>query len=83
MISIKKLNKNLHKCILLDTFAVINIHLMRKLILSNQFYEYYSSLQPQVQEKFDYVMQILINQTVISTKFAKRIQIPKKIKQRL
>ncbi len=47
---------------------------MRKLILSNQFYEYYSSLQPQVQEKFDYVMQILINQTVISTKFAKRIQ---------
>ena len=47
---------------------------MRKLILSNQFYEYYSSLQPQVQEKFDYVMQILINQTVISTKFVKRIQ---------
>lgn len=64
----------MHGCILLDTFAAINIHLMRKLILSNQFYEYYSSLQPQVQEKFDYVMQILINQTVISTKFAKRIQ---------
>ena len=47
---------------------------MRKLIMSNQFYDYYCGLPLQVQEKFEYVMQILIAQQVVSTKFVKRIQ---------
>lgn len=52
----------------------IYIHLMRELIMSSHFYDYYSSLPLVVQEKFDYVMQILIEQSVVSTKFVKRIQ---------
>lgn len=47
---------------------------MRELILSRQFYTYYQQQTPKVQEKFDYVMQILIQQPIISTKFVKRIQ---------
>lgn len=47
---------------------------MRELTFSSQFYDYYQQLPSNVQEKFDYVMQILIEQLVISTKFVKRIQ---------
>lgn len=47
---------------------------MRELILSDIFYDYYQALPERVKEKFDYVMQILISQKIVSTKFIKHIE---------
>ena len=47
---------------------------MRELILSDIFYDYYQALPERVKEKFDYVMQILISQQIVSTKFIKHIE---------
>lgn len=47
---------------------------MRELILSDIFYDYYQALPERVKEKFDYVMQILITQQIVSTKFIKHIE---------
>lgn len=47
---------------------------MRELILSDIFYDYYQALPERIKEKFDYVMQILISQPIVSTKFIKHIE---------
>ncbi|NLJ01684.1 MAG: addiction module toxin RelE [Bacteroidales bacterium] len=47
---------------------------MRIIIRTPEFDEYYNSLQQKVQEKFDYVMHVIISQYVVSEKFVKKLQ---------
>ena len=48
--------------------------IIRELILTPEFEEYYSSVTDKVREKYDYVMYILRTQRVVSTKFVKLIE---------
>ena len=47
---------------------------MRNIILTNEFLEYYNSLPEKVKEKYDYVMQIIRSQYVVSEKFVKHLE---------
>lgn len=47
--------------------------IIRNLLLSNEFLDYYNSLPQNVQRKFDYVMDILRKEKVPSTKFVKKL----------
>ena len=55
------------------TFAALS-NAMRNIILTNEFLEYYRSLPERVQEKYDYVMQIIRSQPVVSEKFIKHLE---------
>lgn len=46
---------------------------MRKLLSTDEFYEFYNSLESNIQEKFDYTMNLVITEHNISTKFVKRL----------
>lgn len=46
---------------------------MRNLLLTDEFKDFYGSQPLRVQQKFDYVMEVIQAERVISTKFAKRI----------
>ena len=48
--------------------------IIRELILTPEFEEYYNSVTDKVREKYDYVMYILRTQRVVSTKFVKLIE---------
>lgn len=48
--------------------------ILRNLLLSNEFLDYYQKLSSQVQKKFDYVMNILRTEPVPSTKFIKKLE---------
>jgi len=44
---------------------------MRKLLSTDEFEEFYNSLESKTQEKFDYTMNVVITEHNISTKFVK------------
>lgn len=46
---------------------------IRNLYLSDEFLEYYHDLTPQVQRKFNYAMDILKTEHIISSKFVKKL----------
>jgi len=46
---------------------------IRVLYLSDEFLEYYEAQTPQVQRKFNYVMDILKSEHIISSKFVKKL----------
>lgn len=73
------MTKNLHECKKFLTFApkyefYNNMNETRSLIKTTQFQEFYDSQPDKVKEKIDYVMAIMINQKVVSTKFVKRLE---------
>ena len=47
---------------------------MRNITFTNEFLEYYNSLPEKVKEKYDYVMQIIRSQYVVSEKFVKHLE---------
>ena len=55
------------------TFAPQTI-LMRNIVLTNEFFDYYNSLPEKVKKKYDYVMQIIRSQYVVSEKFVKHLE---------
>jgi len=64
----------LDKCNEYVTFADVSNNEIRIIIRTPEFDEYYNSLQQKVQEKFDYVMHVIISQYVVSEKFVKKLQ---------
>lgn len=46
---------------------------MRNLLSTDEFDEFYESLEPNVQEKFDYTMNIVATVYNLSTKFVKKL----------
>ena len=48
--------------------------LMRNIVLTNEFLDYYNSLPDKVKTKYDYVMQIIKSQYVVSEKFVKHLE---------
>lgn len=46
----------------------------RELIFSNEFWSFYKSQNQKVQLKFDYVINILMTERVITTKFVKHLE---------
>mgnify|MGYP000864637254 CR=1 FL=1 len=62
------------KCNEYVTFADVSNNEIRIIIRTPEFDEYYNSLQQKVQEKFDYVMHVIISQYVVSEKFVKKLQ---------
>lgn len=48
--------------------------LMRNIIFTNEFWDYYNSLTEKVKKKYDYVMQIIRSQYVVSEKFVKHLE---------
>lgn len=46
---------------------------MRKLLSTDEFEEFYNSLESKTQEKFDYTMNVVITEHNISTKFVKKL----------
>lgn len=61
-------------CILLVTFVTNKCKGMRELIFSEEFWEFYNEQQDRVKDKIDYVISIIKNETVISTKFVKHLE---------
>ena len=59
---------NLEFCNIFITFAV------RKIIKSEEYDAFYASLQEKVQEKLDYILNILIQHKVVNTKFVKKLK---------
>lgn len=55
------------------TFAAQS-NAMRNILLTDEFLEYYHSLPNKVKEKYDYVMQIIRSQQVVSEKFIKHLE---------
>lgn len=55
------------------TFAAQS-NAMRNILLTDEFLEYYHSLPDKVKEKYDYVMQIIRSQQVVSEKFIKHLE---------
>lgn len=49
-------------------------NVIRNLILSDEFMEYYNSQPSNVQKKFDYVMDILRKELIPTTKFIKNLE---------
>lgn len=47
---------------------------MRKIIKSEEYDAFYASLQEKVQEKLDYILNILIQHKVVNTKFVKKLK---------
>ena len=47
---------------------------MRNIVLTNGFLDYYNSLPEKVKTKYDYVMQIIKSQYVVSEKFVKHLE---------
>mgnify|MGYP002523667146 FL=1 len=47
---------------------------MRNIVFTNEFLEYYNSLPEKVKKKYDYVMQIMRSQYVVSEKFIKHLE---------
>lgn len=47
---------------------------MRNIIFTNEFWDYYNSLTEKVKKKYDYVMQIIRSQYVVSEKFVKHLE---------
>lgn len=47
---------------------------MRELIFSDEFWDFYRGQQDNVQRKFDYVIGIVRNEPVISTRFVKHLE---------
>lgn len=47
---------------------------VRTILKSRQFQEFYLSQSDKVKEKIDYVLAIMVNQKIISTKFVKKIE---------
>lgn len=47
---------------------------MRELIFSDEFWEFYQEQQDRIQQKFDYVLAIVREEQVISTKFVKHLE---------
>ena len=47
---------------------------MRNIVLTNDFLDYYNSLPDKVKTKYDYVMQIIKSQYVVSEKFVKHLE---------
>lgn len=48
--------------------------LIRNIIFSDEFEEYYSSIDEQVRKKYDYALQIVRSQYVVSTKVVKKLE---------
>lgn len=48
--------------------------LMRNIVFTNEFLDYYNSLPEKVKKKYDYVMQIMRSQYVVSEKFIKHLE---------
>ena len=46
---------------------------MRELYFSEEFWEFYLNLQDNIQKKFDYVISIVKEEQIISTKFVKNL----------
>ena len=55
------------------TFAPQTIR-MRNIVLTKEFLNYYDSLPEKVKKKYDYVMQIIKSQYVVSEKFVKHLE---------
>lgn len=47
---------------------------MRNIVLTKEFLNYYDSLPEKVKKKYDYVMQIIKTQYVVSEKFVKHLE---------
>lgn len=47
---------------------------LRNLVLTDEFMEYYYSQPENIQKKFDYVMDVLRNERIPSTKFIKKLE---------
>ena len=47
---------------------------MRNIVLTDEFLDYYNSLPEKVKKKYDYVMQIIRSQYVVSEKFVKHLE---------
>ena len=50
-----------------------NIQVLRKIVLSNEFSAYYNKLPDRVRDKYDYAINIIKTQKIVSTKFVKKI----------
>lgn len=48
--------------------------LPRTILFSKAFNEFYSQLPPRLREKYNYVLEILRTQQVVSTKFVKKLE---------
>jgi len=48
--------------------------IIREVLKSNEFHLYFNSLERRIQAKYDYTIQIMETQKVVSTKFVKKIQ---------
>lgn len=47
---------------------------MRKLYFSDEFWTFYNNQSDKVKQKFDYVLEIIMNERVITTKFVKHLE---------
>jgi phage-related protein len=48
--------------------------IVRKVLFSDEFVDYYDSLNSKIQDKYSYAIQIIRTQKVVSGKFVKKIQ---------
>lgn len=49
-------------------------YLIRNIIFSDEFEEYYASLNEQIKKKYDYALQIIKSQYVVSSKIVKSLE---------
>ena len=51
-----------------------NTEIVREVLKSNEFHLYFNSLDRRIQTKYDYTIQLMETQKIVSTKFVKKIQ---------
>ncbi len=59
---------------LIRYICIVKLTIMRELIFSEEFWTFYHERSDVVQRKFDYVISIVREVKVVSTKFVKRLQ---------
>lgn len=47
---------------------------IREIIYSNEFYDYYNTLEENIREKYDYALTIVRSQYIVNKKFIKNIE---------
>ena len=47
---------------------------LRTVLASAEFMEFYTSLSPKIQEKYDYVIQMIKSTKVVNTRFVKKLE---------
>jgi len=49
-------------------------NIIREIVATNEFTEYYNALDQNIKEKYDYVLQIVATQKIVNTKFVKKLE---------